>query len=70
VYQAVGLRERQPLHLRIAELLREHGDAASEYEHYEALAYHYGAADQLEDAARYAELAGNKAMSVQSGGAR
>jgi class 3 adenylate cyclase len=62
VYQAVGLRERQSLHLRITELLREHGAAASEEEHYEALAYHYGAADQLEAAARYAELAGNKAM--------
>jgi tetratricopeptide (TPR) repeat protein len=63
VYREVGLHQRRPLHLRIAELLREHGGAASEEEHYEALAYHYGAGGQSEAASRYAELAGTKAMS-------
>jgi len=62
VYRAVGLHERRPLHLRIAALLREHAGAIAEEENYEALAYHYAAAGEFEDAARYAELAGNKAM--------
>jgi class 3 adenylate cyclase/tetratricopeptide (TPR) repeat protein len=66
VYRAVGLRERQPLHLRIAELLREHGGGAAEEEHHEALAYHYGVAGQSEESAHYAELAGNKAMSASA----
>jgi tetratricopeptide (TPR) repeat protein len=66
VYGGVGLEQRQPMHLRIAEALRARGSLGAEEELYEALAYHYGAADQAADAAHYAELAGNKAMSASA----
>ncbi|HEU4459026.1 MAG TPA: AAA family ATPase [Methylibium sp.] len=58
IYAAVGLRQRQALHLAVAEVLaaREEADAP-----HEALAYHYGAAGRPVEAARHAELAGDRA---------
>jgi class 3 adenylate cyclase/tetratricopeptide (TPR) repeat protein len=68
IYESIGLREKTSLHRRIAEALRaDAGDdgpraAQGSEDLYETLAYHYGAAGQPRDAARYAELAGDKAM--------
>jgi len=62
IYQSVGLHEREAMHMRIADLVREQGLMSSEEEPFEALAYHYGAASQHALAAHYAELAGDKAM--------
>jgi class 3 adenylate cyclase len=63
IYDSVGLHQRRALHLRIAEALRRHG-SGMEAEPFEALAYHYGAGAQHAEAARYAELAGDKAMAA------
>ena len=64
IYESVGLREKTALHLRIAQALaaqaEEHGQGQEE--RYEALAYHYAAAAEPREAARYAELAGDKAL--------
>lgn len=62
VYGAVGLQERQALHLRIAQAIQQHDLAGAHDESIEALAYHYGAAGHAALAARYAELAGDKAL--------
>ena len=62
IYDAVGLRERRALHLRIAHALREEAAAEGEEELYEALAYHYGAGGDAAATAHYAELAGDKAL--------
>lgn len=66
IYDAVGLHERQEMHRRIAGLLRQEGASGGEDEIYEALAYHYGAAGMAAEAARYAELAGDKAMAASA----
>lgn len=65
IYDAIGLHARRAMHLRIAEALRRHGSTARD-EAYEALAYHYGAGGHAHDAARYAELAGDKAVAVSA----
>lgn len=66
VYESVRLKERQDLHLCVAEQLEEYGKTRGGEEPLEALAYHYaGAADELK-AIHYAELAGNKAMASAS----
>jgi class 3 adenylate cyclase/tetratricopeptide (TPR) repeat protein len=65
IYNAVGLRERRALHAKIAKALQERA-ASAEAELYEPLAYHYGAAGAVEEAARYAELAGDKAMAASA----
>ena len=62
IYGSVGLQERQALHLRIAQAIQQHDLAGAHDESIEALAYHYGAAGQAALAARYAELAGDKAL--------
>ena len=62
IYDCVGLRECRALHLRIAEALRQKGEAEGEEEYYEALAYHFGAGGDAAAAAHYAELAGDKAF--------
>lgn len=61
IYASVGLRERQALHLRIAEYI-EQASRAGQDDAIELLAYHFGAAERPEQAARYAEQAGDKAM--------
>ena len=66
VYESVSLRKRRQGHARIAELLCEKEREAGNGDYYEALAYHYAAAADPADAARFAELAGDKAMAAQS----
>jgi class 3 adenylate cyclase/tetratricopeptide (TPR) repeat protein len=66
IYKAVGLHQRNAMHMQIAESLRQHGPAGGEEEPYELLAYHYGASGKAAEAARYAELAGDKAMAASA----
>ncbi|MGZ8349401.1 MAG: ATP-binding protein [Allosphingosinicella sp.] len=62
IYDSIGLRVRREQHLRIAQALRERAALTGEEEFYEALAHHYGAGGDAAATARYAELAGDKAM--------
>lgn len=64
VYEGVGLRERTLLHFITAQALQARAADVSTTgaEVCEALAYHYGAAGQLEQAAVYAEAAGDRAV--------
>jgi len=64
IYAAVGLRERRALHARIAEALWASKGAREEV--FESLAYHYRAAGNTAEAARYAELAGDKALAASA----
>jgi class 3 adenylate cyclase/tetratricopeptide (TPR) repeat protein len=64
VYHKVGLHQRKAVHLAVATALAEHGAQSAPEEMYEALAYHYAAADVPAEAARYAELAGDKAQAA------
>lgn len=66
IYAAVGLRERRALHARIAEALRASSPEGAWEDAFEALAYHYGAAGNTAEAARYAELAGDKALAASA----
>ncbi|MDE2093001.1 MAG: AAA family ATPase [Burkholderiales bacterium] len=66
VYEAVGLHQRKDMHRRIAQALEVPGDAVLPEDRYEALAYHCAAGDLPEAAARYAELAGDKAMAASA----
>ena len=66
IYKAVGLHQRNAMHMQIAETLRQHDPAGGEEEPYELLAYHYGASGKAAEAARYAELAGDKAMAASA----
>jgi tetratricopeptide (TPR) repeat protein len=66
IYAAVGLRERRVLHARIAEALRASGAERVREDAFESLAYHYFAAGNAADAARYAELAGDKALAASA----
>jgi tetratricopeptide (TPR) repeat protein len=65
VYEAVGLHRREALHLRIAEALQQRSAGAAE-EAPEVLAYHYAAGGRAIDAARYAEQAGDKALTASA----
>ncbi len=66
IYAAVGLRERRALHARIAEVLRASSPEGAREDAFESLAYHYRAAGNTEEAARYAELAGDKALAASA----
>jgi class 3 adenylate cyclase/tetratricopeptide (TPR) repeat protein len=66
IYESVGLREKTALHLRIAEALAADADAPGAEDRHEALAYHYGAAGRRQEAAHFAELAGDKAMAASA----
>ena len=66
IYEAVGLHRRREMHRRIAQVLEGRGEGAAQGELYEALAYHCAAAALSEPAARYAELAGDKAMAASA----
>jgi class 3 adenylate cyclase/tetratricopeptide (TPR) repeat protein len=65
IYDSVGLHPRRAMHLRIAEAVRKHSGGAQD-EAYEALAYHYGAGGRAQEAARYAELAADRAVAVSA----
>jgi class 3 adenylate cyclase/tetratricopeptide (TPR) repeat protein len=64
VYQSVGLRERERIHLEIAEFLRGPSTDDVPDELLEALAYHYRAAAKRDLAVVYAERAGKKALTA------
>lgn len=66
IYEAVGLHRRREMHRRIAQVLEHHGEGTAQEQLYEALAYHCAAAELAEPAARYAELAGDKAMAASA----
>jgi class 3 adenylate cyclase/tetratricopeptide (TPR) repeat protein len=66
IYDAVGLHEREKLHLRIAEALRTHGPSASRDDLLEALALHYHLGGDASNAADYAEQAGDKALAASA----
>jgi tetratricopeptide (TPR) repeat protein len=66
VYRSIGLYERQALHLSIAQALQTHMAQLGEDEPVEALAYHFGGGSDAPATARYAELAGDKAMAVSA----
>src|SRR5207302_1850938 len=61
-----GPRARRTLHARIAEAVRTYVAQGAHEELFESLAYHYGAADNALEAARYAELAGDKALGASA----
>jgi class 3 adenylate cyclase/tetratricopeptide (TPR) repeat protein len=66
VYDSVGLHQRNALHKRIADTLREYGPSGTQEEAWELLAYHYGACGQVVEAAQYAESAGDKAAAASA----
>jgi class 3 adenylate cyclase/tetratricopeptide (TPR) repeat protein len=66
IYDSVGLHQRNALHKRIADTLREHGPSGAQEEAWELLAYHYGACGQVVEAAQYAEAAGDKAAAASA----
>ncbi|KRR26166.1 hypothetical protein CQ14_20995 [Bradyrhizobium lablabi] len=66
IYDSVGLRQRNALHKRIADTLREHAPSGTQEEAWELLAYHYGACGQVVEAAQYAEAAGDKAAAASA----
>ena len=66
VYDAVGLHQREAMHLAVATALTEHGTQSAPEDMYEALAYHYAAAGVPAEAARFAELAGDKALAAMA----
>jgi class 3 adenylate cyclase/tetratricopeptide (TPR) repeat protein len=66
IYDSVGLHQRNALHKRIADTLREHRPSGGQEEAWELLAYHYGACGQVVEAAQYAEAAGDKAAAASA----
>lgn len=66
VYEVVGLEERLALHRRIALALGAQATGNVPDDAFEALAYHCAAAGLPEQAARYAELAGDKAAAAMA----
>ena len=66
IYESVGLHQRRALHLRIAQALIDRGRVAPGEDHCEALAYHFDAAGQAEQASLYAEQAGDRAMAASA----
>ena len=65
-YEAILKKVRRELHRRVAHLIEQTGDGGTLATQYESLAYHYGAAGALDEAARYAELAGDKAIEAHA----
>jgi class 3 adenylate cyclase/tetratricopeptide (TPR) repeat protein len=66
IYNAVGLYQRQALHLQIAAALASDYEQERQESSFEVLAYHYGAGGVPDQAAKYSELAGDNAMSAFS----
>ena len=64
IYAAVGIRQRRQWHLRVAEALRQQGSIGAHDDRVELLAHHYGAGGRIEEAALYAERAGDKALAA------
>lgn len=66
IYAGVGLHRRRSMHLQIAESLRLEAGAAADQEMAETLAYHYSMGGEPAAAARFAEIAGDKAMAASA----
>ncbi|HJV70330.1 ATP-binding protein [Ideonella sp.] len=64
VYEGIALEQRTALHRRVAEALAPAAGKTPPEEFVETLAYHCGAGALHEDAARYAEWAGDKAAAA------
>jgi class 3 adenylate cyclase/tetratricopeptide (TPR) repeat protein len=64
VYEAVGLQERVALHRQVAHALGAGSSTTVPEDSFESLAYHCAAGGMPEQAARYAELAGDKAAAA------
>lgn len=64
IYGAVGLHRREQMHRQISQVLQTGRDGPVQENLYEALAYHCAAGGLPEPAAKYAELAGDKAMAA------
>lgn len=64
VYESINLIERKSLHQSIALALSEKQAAEQGEDAIEALAFHFGAAGSHEQAAHFAEMSGDKALSV------
>ena len=64
VYESIGLRERQALHQRVEITLLARSEQTDREDTLEALAYHSRGAGHWENAAHYAERAGDKAMAA------
>ena len=62
VYDTIGLHQRKRMHLRVAAAIDNAGGERGAEDYCEALAYHFAAGGLHAEAARYAELAGDKAM--------
>ncbi len=66
IYDEIGLHQRRQMHLRIADALARNEPGGTQEENYEALALHYGAGGKHAEAAKYAELAGDKAVAASA----
>lgn len=66
VYGAIGLQTRRMLHVRAAELLAAPGDDTAEALVCESLAYHCAGAGDYGRGARFATMAGDKAVASSS----
>lgn len=66
IYESVGLHVRQELHLRVAEAMQARSAVESQDEALEALAWHFDAGGDVVQAARYAEMAGDRALAASA----
>lgn len=66
IYGSVGLRQRREVHRQIADALRGQHGTRTEDDIYEVLAYHFGASGDDAQAARFSELAGDKALAASA----
>ena len=66
VYASVGLHERIAIHLDVARVLDQRSDAEPRDDILEVLAYHYAEGMLPLEAARFSELAGDKAMGTHA----
>lgn len=66
VYGSIGLLPRRAMHLRLAQLILERAGPEGETESCEMLAHHFAGAAQPSEAAKYAAMAGDKALAASS----
>jgi class 3 adenylate cyclase/tetratricopeptide (TPR) repeat protein len=66
IYRTVGLRERQALHRRAAEVLETRSAMGDGAEYLDSLAYHHGASGNADRAFHFAQGAGDAAMRVSA----
>ena len=66
VYATVPLEHRRSLHAQLARLLLSQAPTGKAAEHLESLSYHFNAAGHWREAARFAEAAGDKALSAMA----